>query len=722
MTTGSAGRSGRRGERARGVLTRWVRLLRRRPAALDPFSADDRPGEAFEQLWRPAMKRRVIVLVAVVTCWVVGIQARFIQLQVFQHERFAQDARDNFERVLRPEAPRGDILDRKGRMLAYSVAASEVFGDPLLIHDPVYTVAAVCAALGDCPAAERARLIKGLTKDPARQGHRIDRHVTIRSPRDASPEQVDRVAALGLPGIALKSATGRYYPHAELASHVLGFVDADGKGLAGLEYTQNPIVEGEPGLAVAYVDAKRQRLETRVEQEPVPGAKLELTLDLGLQHIVERELKRGVIENGALAGTVVVMQPMTGDVLALASYPTYNPNLPGSASPEEQRNRAVQDIYEPGSTFKIVTAAAALEAGIVTPTDMIDCRPGVITMPGRRVREAGGHNYGVISFEDVIVKSSNVGAIRVGWKTGAAQMKEYVERFGFGQRNTRELPGVRAGMWDPAGLNQSGLASVSMGYQIGVTPLQMASAASVVANGGVLMRPRVVRAIVRDGQREERRPEALRRVIQPETAATLTAIMEAVTERGTATSARLDRYQVAGKTGTTKKVAPGGGYGGDDYHASFVGFVPSRRPAFTILVVIDTPRGTSYYGGSVAAPIFKRIAEAGLQHFGVPPTIDPLAPVIVADDRTEPARPRPAMPTIIPAAAPLGGPALVPDVRGLSARVAIRTLAGVGVIVRPSGSGLVVDQTPAPGLPVVSGTWGAIHLERRPPPDPRGGR
>jgi cell division protein FtsI (penicillin-binding protein 3) len=255
-----------------------------------------------------------------------------------------------------------------------------------------------------------------------------------------------------------------------------------------------------------------------------------------------------------------------------------------------------------------------------------------------------------------------------------------------------------------------------MGYQIGVTPLQMATAASAVANGGLLMKPRFVRAIVRDGKRDEFGPEVIRRVIQPETAATLTAIMEAVTERGTATAARLDRYQVAGKTGTTEKVAAGGGYGGADHNASFVGFVPSRRPVFTILVVIDTPRAKGYTGGSVA--------EAGLQQLGVTPTIDPLPPVIVAGDHAEPVRSRLAMPTIIPAAAPLDGPALMPDVRGFSARVAVRTLADVGVIVRPSGSGLVVDQTPAPGVPVVPGMWGAIHLGRQPatPPNPGGGR
>jgi cell division protein FtsI/penicillin-binding protein 2 len=290
------------------------------------------------------------------------------------------------------------------------------------------------------------------------------------------------------------------------------------------------------------VDAKLQRLATRVERAPVPGARLELTLDLAIQHIVERELRRGVLEHRAESGTAVVMNPMTGEILAMASYPTFDPNRPRQATDEDRRNRAVQDSYEPGSTFKIVTAAAALEHGIVKPSDLIDCSPGFISLPGRPpIPEAGRHNYGVISFEDVIVRSSNVGAIRVGLRTGAERLVDYVQRFGFGQRHLRDLAGGTPGIWNPADLNDSGVASVSMGYQIGVTPVQMAVAASAVANGGLLMRPRLVRAVDRTGEREVRQPEVLRRVIRPDTAATLTAIMEAVTDRGTARTAQLDR-------------------------------------------------------------------------------------------------------------------------------------------------------------------------------------
>ena len=697
-------------------LRRLVRTLRAHPAVLNPLAPDDRPSQTFELTWRPAMKRRALVIVAVVGVWVVGIQARLVQLQVFQHETHVAMARQKQERTLEPEAPRGDIKDRHGRLLAYSVKAHNIYADPLLVDDPATTVAALCEALADCSPEERRDFVTKLGGP--------GRYVPIRRKRAVSPLAVQRVAALDLRGIVLEADTMRYYPNVDLAAHVLGFVSGDHAGQAGVELTFEEVVRGKPGLAVAQVNAKSQRLETRVDRAPVPGARLELTIDLALQHIVERELKRGVFENHARAGTAVVMNPMTGEVLALASYPTFNPNTGGQATDDERRNRAVQDVYEPGSTFKIVTAAAALEGGIVTPTDLIDCNPGYITIPGRQpITEASRRNYGVLSFEDVIVKSSNVGAIRVGLRTGVERLTEYVGRFGFGRVSTRELPGGTRGLWAPAGLNDSGLASVSMGYQIGVTPLQMAAAAGAVANGGLLMEPRLVRATERDGQRKVFPPKVVHRAITAKTAATLTAIMEGVTERGTATAARLDRYQVAGKTGTARKIVDGR-YSDTEYNASFIGFVPSRRPVFTILVVIDTPRAQGYYGGAVAAPIFKRIAEAGLQHLGVPPTIDPVPPVILASDRDAWPGPRRHVPTIIPAAVPLGGAALMPDIRGLSMRDAVRTLGRAGLMVRVSGSGLVVDQTPAPGLPIAPGGWGAVHLARQPtrPPDAGDGR
>jgi cell division protein FtsI (penicillin-binding protein 3) len=344
---------------------------------------------------------------------------------------------------------------------------------------------------------------------------------------------------------------------------------------------------------------------------------------------------------------------------------------------------------------------------------MFDTSAGYISFGPRRIHDM--HRYQALSFMDVIVKSSNVGAIKVGLRTGAERLTRYVQRFGFGQAISPDFTGASRGIWRPQGLDESGLASVSMGYQVSVTPLQMATAVSAVANGGLLMEPHLVRAVIRNDRREPVTPKVLRRTISPDTAATLTAIMEGVvSERGTARAAILDRWQVAGKTGTAAKLVDGR-YSGTEYNASFVGFVPSRSPAFTILVVIDSPHAVGYYGGVVAAPIFKRIAEAALTQAGVPPTINPDPTVLVS--REIPALPeRPIHATLLaPTLTPIGGLALMPDVRGLGAREAIRALGGVGLSVRVAGAGVVVRQTPPAGRPIDPGGWSAIELARTTP-------
>jgi cell division protein FtsI (penicillin-binding protein 3) len=453
----------------------------------------------------------------------------------------------------------------------------------------------------------------------------------------------------------------------------------------------------------------------RVDRPPTAGASLELTLDSTLQFVVERELAAGIAEHHAAGGVAIVMDPWTGEVLAMASAPTFNPNVAGDADPEHRRNRAVADIYEPGSTFKTVTASAAIEERVLTPESMIDCAPGHIDIGSRRVRDV--HAYGGLSFADVIVKSSNVGAIKAGFRIGGERMLRYVRRFGFGTRLSPDLPGEQSGIvWGT--LNDDALASVSMGYQVGVTPLQMAAAVSSIANGGRLLRPRVVRAIVRKGVRQAIAPEVIRRTVTPATAATLTAIMEGVVDRGTAKTSKIDGYTIAAKTGTTQKLE-NGTYSKQKYMASIVGFLPSRAPAVTVLVVIDTPRSGSYYGGVVAAPVFRRIAEAAIRHLGLPRTIDPEQPVMVAR--------RPAAPVtpvrfgIAPAAAagPAPGPdGVMPDLRGLNARTAVRALARVGLAPRLAGSGVVTAQDPMAGTPIEPGTPVRLWLDREVPPPP----
>jgi cell division protein FtsI (penicillin-binding protein 3) len=683
----------------------WLRTIRSAVPARDLFAPGDRPDAGFEARWRPAIKRRVVVVLVLLGAWVVGIEARLVQLQVLDHDTLTAKARRYQELVIHPEALRGDVLDRHGNLLAYSVEADSIAADPSKVTDPTGTVAALCAALGDCTRQERQDLVERLSGD--------GQYTSIRRSRAVSPEQVARVEALKLPGIVLPTDTRRYYPGGQLAAHVLGFVDIDNHGQQGIELSYDEVISGEDGLAFVQVDAKRQRLDSRVERPPVPGATLELTLDSYLQHIAERELEAGVRANEARAGTAVIMDPFTGGILAMANYPTFNPNAVAKSTADQRRNRAVQDVYEPGSTFKIVTASAALEEGIVKPDDLIDTTPGYIRI-GSRKPIYDTHPHGVMTFRDVIVKSSNVGAIKVGLRTGAERMSRYVRRFGFGQALDPEFLGQSRGIWNPQDLTESGLASVSMGYQISVTPLQMATAASAVANGGLLMQPHVVGAIVRDGRREPVAPKVLRRVISPETAATLTGIMEGVVSPGgTAPGASLVRYQVAGKTGTAHKVVDGR-YSATEYNASFVGFVPSRHPVLTILVVVDTPRAASYYAGSVAGPIFKHIAEAAMQQLGIPPSIDPAPPILT----TVAARtPRPLVvptsaPALLPTRASIAGPGFVPDVRGLGARDALQVLARAGLSVRLRGSGLVVDQSPEPGTALDTGAPIVLELGR----------
>jgi cell division protein FtsI (penicillin-binding protein 3) len=654
--------------------------------------------------WQPLIRRRVAVALGCVAVWAAVVEGRLVQVSVFQHTDLAERAEKQQQRVFKPTAPRGDILDRNGRMLAYSVAAATIAADPSRIERPAEAAAAICAALQDCTPKDVSDLAEKLSA-------KTRAYATVRLARTVTMKQVERVAALKLRGVMVMSDMRRFYPNADLAAHVLGFV-GDGEartevGRSGVERVFENDVRGVAGQMLVQQDAHQEWVRTRVTKEPQPGATLELTIDLNIQHIVERELADGIERSGARAGTAIVMVPATGEVLALASNPTFNPNSYGLFPDDARRNRATQDVYEPGSTFKIVTASAAIEEHVIAPTDPIDCSPGFIKIGSRKpIKDT--HTYSVLSFEDVIVKSSNVGAIKAGLRVGGERLSRYVRRFGFGEAiASKDFPGESRGQVYED-LDESAIASMSMGYQISVTPMQMAAAASAVANGGELLEPHVLRAVVRNGQREVTAPKVLRRAIAPETAATLTEIMEAVVDRGTATSAQLDRYRAAGKTGTAKKLV--NGEYANVYNASFVGFAPSRRPAITVLVVIDSPTRGGYYGGQAAAPVFKRIADATLQYLGVPPTVNPLTPVIASADESVPVIPA-SVDTRTAEIRLFENPASVPDVTGLGIRDAVRMLTRAGLTVRPSGDGVVVHQTPAAGTPLAEVSQ--VHVELR---------
>jgi cell division protein FtsI (penicillin-binding protein 3) len=646
--------------------------------------------------WRETLRRRAVAAGVCLLVWTVAIEARLGWLQVVRHGELAARAERQQLRTVTAPAKRGDIRDRSGRLLAYSVDVDTIYAVPAEIADAPAVAQKLCRALDGC---DRPRLA-ALTERLSRSGPFafVERFVT--------PQVAARVAALDLEGVGFMKESRRYYPKKELAAPLLGYVGVDNIGLGGIEAAYDSVVRGRDGKVLLQTDARRRGFSS-IERSPTAGGTLELTIDEQLQHIAERELKAGVTEHRAEGGTAIVMDPHSGEILAMASYPTFNPNAFRSAPAGLRKNRAVTDLYEPGSTFKIVTASAASEEGVVKPTDPIDVSQGYIRFGARRIDD--DHRYNVLSFADVIVKSSNVGAIKVGLRLGPERLGLYVKRFGFGRTTSPDFPGESPGIvWDPSRLNDSALASVSMGYQVGVTPLQMAAAVSAIANGGRLLQPRIVKATVRDGVRTAVEPTEVGRPISARTAAELTSIMEDVVIDGTGRQARIDGFTVAGKTGTAQKLVAGR-YSNSEYNVSFVGFVPSRKPVLAIVVVVDTPRNGYYYGGSVSGPIFKRIADASLRHLGVAPTVFPPPPVLVDRD----AVPEPAAPQVITVSAVDDGHTM-PDLRGLSAREALRRLAARRIPARLQGAGLVVAQTPAPGAPLDAATTCALVLDRHP--------
>jgi cell division protein FtsI (penicillin-binding protein 3) len=656
-------------------------------------------------VWRTTLKRRLAIAFGMLLLWAVAIEVRLVYLQVVRYGDLSSRAERQQSRTIEAPAKRGDILDRHGHILAYSVDADTIYAVPNEIADLDATTAAVCRALADCDGKERQAMA-----DRIRKGKYF---AYVR--RQVWPDQAARVAALHLDGIGFIKESKRTYPNSDLASHVLGYVGIDNVGLSGIEATYDTFVRGRAGTVLVQTDARRAAF-SRVERPPTAGASLELTIDEYLQHVAERELRAGVHSSGASGGSVIIMDPNSGEILALANAPDFNPNAYRDAREELRRNRAIQDLYEPGSTFKIVTASAAFEERAATPSTIIDASAGNIKFGSRVIND--DHNYGILSFAQVIIKSSNVGAIKVALKLGPEKVSDYVKRFGFGKATSPDFRGESPGIvWDSSKLTDSALASVAMGYQVGVTPLQMAAAVSAVANGGELVQPRVVRAVIRDRKRLPVPRKVMARSISTNTAATLTQIMEDVVTDGTGKLAQIDGYTVAGKTGTAKKLVNGSYRGHSDYNVSFVGFVPSRKPVFAIVVVVDSPHRVSPYGGVVAAPIFQKIAATALRHYAVPQSINAPEPLLALRPSDTPERPASgpsAPPRIVPLGGSQAGTATVfPDLTGMNARDALRLLAQLGLTARLQGTGVVVQQYPPAGEPIESASTVVLRLDRR---------
>jgi len=664
--------------------------------------------------WHATLRRRTLVVAALLGLWVAGVETRLVYLQVVRHADLMARAERQQMRTQPVPPKRGDILDRHGHVLATSVDADTIYAVPTEIANATETADKVCGALADCTDKERRSLADKFGQQRA--------FVYVR--RQVSPAEAAAVATLNLDGIGFVKESKRFYPNKELAAHLVGYVGVDNTGLSGVEFTYDSRIRGKSGTMLVLSDARRRPFG-RFERPPTTGSSVELTIDEYLQHVAERELHAGVLENHAAGGSAIILNPHTGEILAMANEPTFNPNAYRDFDEQERRNRAVQDLYEPGSTFKVVTASAALEEKVLAPDAMIDTNPGALRIGSRVITDDGGHNNGVLSFTRVIVKSSNIGAVKIGLRVGPERLSRFVGLYGFGRQVSPDFPGENAGIvWGADKLTDSALASVSMGYQIAVTPLQMAAAVGSVANNGVYVEPRVVRAVYRNGVRYQAPVRVVHRTISADTAAELVSIMEGVVTDGTAKRARIDGYTIAGKTGTAQKLE-NGRYSHYDHFASFIGFLPSRNPELAMVVVLDSPHGPNGdHGGTVAAPIFKRIAEPALRYLGIPPTINPAPPVLVARRDADGAAPTTGVAAREPVVSLVvdAPPGTLPDLRGLSARDAVRALVKLGLTPRLSGDGFVVTQDPPPGTPLEPAAVCRLVLRRTVPNDERAQR
>src|SRR5688572_4033291 len=641
-----------------------------------------------------------LMLLALAAClWAGIVVVRLVQLQVLDVQKYEVQAARQSERTINLDPRRGPILDRHGRQLAVSVDVESIYAVPTDIDDPVRAATALAKAL-DLDAAARRTLVAQLQKTRA--------FVWVRRKVDAATAQA--VRDLQLEGVGFVTENRRYYPQKELASQVIGYVGLDNTGMSGIEYALEEDIKGRAAKMVIRTDARRRPLG-HIDKPSTDGHTVVLTLDESIQHVAERELERAVAETGSVAGVAVVMEPHTGEILALANRPTFNPNRFQAYPSARWRNRAVTDSFEPGSIFKIFTAAAALQERVVDPDEVIDCGQGFVEIAGFRIND---HNvFDQLRFREVMAKSSDVGMVRVAQRLGRENFNRYMRGFGFGAPTGVDLPGETAGLLRPTTRwSALSLASLSFGQEVGVTALQLASAVSAVANGGVLMRPTIVRQVEdRTGNViRATRPAVVRRVIEPPTVDAITALLEGVVEHGTGKLAAIPGYRVAGKTGTAQKIDASGRYSMIDHVASFVGYVPASRPALVILVALDTPRGPKNQGGDVGAPLFARIAEPALRRLAVP-SDDPARVLRAAS---------PSAATVMPAAyvpSDAQAPEVeddrhMPDLRGRSAREAAIAAARRGLVVELSGSGQVVSQHPEPGAEIEPGMSCRLELAR----------
>jgi cell division protein FtsI (penicillin-binding protein 3) len=655
------------------------------------------------------VERRLKWLAYFIVLWGAVIFAKLISLQFLHHQEYVRMARARQEHAREIPAPRGAIYDRHGQPLALSTPAISVFVNPLKVPDLEIASQILAAELH----MDHTQLYGSL-----RQAFE-NRRGFFWIKRKVDYDDAQRLRNMNFDWISLQRESQRHYPNGALAAHLLGGVDFEEKGNAGIERALDEDLRGQAGKIRLLTDVRRRGIDSQLAAEAKPGTPVTLTIDQRVQFVAERELATAVRAKGAVSGSLVVMNPHNGDILALASYPSYDPNLPplpGAPDPA-RRNHAVGVPFEPGSVFKVITLSAALETTSLTPASPIDCHGGVLRLPGRVIHDS--HlGYGVLPMETVLAKSSNIGAIQVGFRVGQQNMYDYVRKFGFGSKTGITLPGESSGKvrklkyW-----GTTSLASVAMGQEVSVTTVQLAQAASVIANGGLLVKPRV---LMRKGE-QNLPPAPPVRVVKPETAITMRQMMEGVVLKGTGTAARVQGYSVGGKTGSAQIFDNVAKHYTHTYNGSFMGFAPITNPQVVMVVTLNGTHGTAGFGGQAAAPVFKTVAAEALRVLEVPKDVpeELPAPVLVAgdlsdladpdhdtgtpniledgEDDAEPAyvavgpRQDPAAPPPVPA-----GPT-VPNFVGKSMRRVLAEAAAKGIAVSPNGSGIARLQNPPAG-------------------------
>ncbi len=536
---------------------------------------------------------------------------RLIFIQGIEHDMWLARADRAQQKTVHLEPERGAIYDRNGNILAMNFDRPSLYAIPGEIKNPKKTAQKLAKIL----KVRSDRLLKKLKRKGAFVW--LERKIDL--------AQMQQIEALKIKGIRSVMESKRVYPKGALFGQVLGFAGLDNQGLEGIEKKHDLTLRGTGGAIILERDAHGTSIFPKDLQyiESTPGRDLHLTVDENIQHIAERELRRMVESSSAKGGTAIVMNPWNGEILAMAMQPAFNPNKVRTSSPAQWRNRAISDFYEPGSTFKIITASAALEEKLVRPEDLIDCEAGTYRVHGTTIHD---HDpFGIISFRQVISHSSNIGTIKIAEILGPERLLSYAQAFGFGERLGIALNGESPGLLRET-KNWSGrsLASIAIGQEIGVTPLQMVTATSVVANGGYLMTPKIIREVRGKNGEETNPPQIKRRVLSEETAREMTEILKGVvSSTGTAIRAAVSGYTVVGKTGTAQKIDPQTRrYSPDKFVSSFVGYVPAEDPVITILVMVDEPEGKGW-GGEIAAPVFSNIAKEVLHYLKVAPKAAP---------------------------------------------------------------------------------------------------